>query len=506
LSQLRFQRLRRTVAIFIAFAVLLGIGMSAYELQAERERELHAAGQRLRTLSVALRENADNSLQGAEMALRELRRNLMARGSLSAIGAEEVHRAMTDSLAGLPRHYAFFMTDRNGHLVANNQVHPAPDVDLSDRPYFTELRRTNGDDIFIQSLTRARANGDWGFYVALPTRDRQGQFDGVLAVVLRHQFFTAFHQQLDLGPAGTVNLLRSDGALLARHPLRDGDAAVSVGDHPVFRQALRERNGYAITENSGFKHEPRIIGFDASQRYPVVVTVTITHAAALEPWRDAIKHYAIILGVSCLVFLTLGGMIYQQLNQLELATYETVHDALTGLINRRGLDRALRDELKRARREHQPLSVLMIDVDFFKAYNDRYGHQGGDDCLRAVAQTLKDALRRPADLCARYGGEEFVCLLPNTDQQGAKEMAEAMRAAVEGLRRRHSASSVASVVTISVGATTATPDAHVSARNLIRSADSALYKAKREGRNCCRFRMPSSRDTGPMSVFSRLHN
>lgn len=171
----------------------------------------------------------------------------------------------------------------------------------------------------------------------------------------------------------------------------------------------------------------------------------------------------------------------------QLATLATM-DGLTSLANRRRLDEALVTEWRRAVREGTELSVAMMDVDRFKAFNDRYGHQVGDECLRDVAAALACAARRPPDLVARYGGEELLALLPSTPEQGAAEVGEKMRAAVEALGIPHAGSPPAGVVTVSVGVATAMPMADVDATSgihaLLAAADEALYRAKSGGRNC----------------------
>ncbi len=160
-------------------------------------------------------------------------------------------------------------------------------------------------------------------------------------------------------------------------------------------------------------------------------------------------------------------------------------DALTGIPNRRSFDQAIEREWQRARRSQEPLSLLMIDIDFFKGFNDRYGHPAGDECLQKVAAVLRRILKRPADLAARYGGEEFVILLPDTSQVPAIEIAKGMRSRVEALAVRHESSAVSSVVTISIGIATLTPefDGESSLQVLITQADTALYLAKDGGRN-----------------------
>ncbi len=158
-------------------------------------------------------------------------------------------------------------------------------------------------------------------------------------------------------------------------------------------------------------------------------------------------------------------------------------DALTGVANRRRFDEVLGLEWKRMTRNAKPLSLIMCDVDFFKAYNDTYGHQGGDDSLRRVANTLNSVFGRPGDLVARYGGEEFAVILPETDSQDAQFIAEKMRVCVESLGIIHVSSQVCEVVTISLGVATAIPTRGSLPDELISAADQALYEAKKEGRN-----------------------
>ncbi|QCG97125.1 PleD family two-component system response regulator [Azospirillum sp. TSA2s] len=158
-------------------------------------------------------------------------------------------------------------------------------------------------------------------------------------------------------------------------------------------------------------------------------------------------------------------------------------DGLTGIANRRRFDEAMAREWRRCARSHLPLSLVILDVDHFKAYNDQYGHQAGDECLRIVAEVLAERARRPSDLVARYGGEEFVCLLPETDGPGATRVAEGFRAAVAERRIPHAQSPVAPFVTISLGVATVIPSAESSPEKLAEMADQLLYRAKRTGRN-----------------------
>jgi diguanylate cyclase (GGDEF)-like protein len=219
-------------------------------------------------------------------------------------------------------------------------------------------------------------------------------------------------------------------------------------------------------------------------------------AACLDVWltyragtRFSVGWYAgraASLVTSTVVLLSLFCDITQLYSEVALANRrleELAHvDGLTGVANRRHFDAGLATEWRRAQRDGRPLSVLMIDVDHFKRFNDCYGHQDGDRCLQAVASRIKDRARRPGDLAARYGGEEFALILPSTDATGAAFLAEALRREIRDLAIIHEAG-VRGVVTVSVGVATAIPESGDGPDMLLRSADAALYQAKQSGRD-----------------------
>ena len=167
----------------------------------------------------------------------------------------------------------------------------------------------------------------------------------------------------------------------------------------------------------------------------------------------------------------------QQLQQL------ATRDGLTRIANRRRLDAWIDAEWRRLTRKQEPLSVIMCDIDYFKRYNDTYGHQAGDDCLKRIAKALSRTARRSSDLVARYGGEEFIVALPNTEISGAEMVARDIQARVSRLKIAHSDSPINAFVTLSIGIGTTIPDAERTPRHLIECADQALYDAKENGRN-----------------------
>ena len=158
-------------------------------------------------------------------------------------------------------------------------------------------------------------------------------------------------------------------------------------------------------------------------------------------------------------------------------------DGLTQIANRRQFDEYLEREWHRMKREKKTLSLILSDIDWFKLYNDNYGHQEGDRCLQEVAEAIRSTERRPADFSARYGGEEFVVVLPDTDAQGALYVAEMIGKAVSSLKIPHDHSKVDQYITLSLGAASVVPNDELHPENLINAADQALYKAKEQGRN-----------------------
>jgi len=181
-------------------------------------------------------------------------------------------------------------------------------------------------------------------------------------------------------------------------------------------------------------------------------------------------------------------------NHLELKKYRdflenlSTVDGLTGVGNRRHFDEVLDREWRRAVRGSHPFSVILLDIDFFKKYNDQYGHLAGDDCLRQVAKALKDTARRGGDTVARYGGEEFVVIAAESPGEGAYALAEKLRISVEALNIAHATSEICDHVTVSIGVETVVPTSDMKVSSFLKKVDQALYLAKHDGRN--RVRQP----------------
>jgi diguanylate cyclase (GGDEF)-like protein len=238
---------------------------------------------------------------------------------------------------------------------------------------------------------------------------------------------------------------------------------------------------------------PDTNGFDLLQKIkgmPEYADTPVLMITQLDQPEDEVK--ALSLGAVDFIPKPINGLIVRArvrthirlIGQLRNTQQLALHDGLTGLANRRQLDQVLAAEFQRSRRSKRPLSLIMIDIDFFKKLNDQCGHTHGDDVLRAISRCLGECMQRPGDMVARYGGEEFIAVLPDTPAQGAAKIAETLRHAVQTLALPHPGSELHHIVTISEGVATTDPsDMHQTVEAVLRCADDRLYVAKISGRN-----------------------
>lgn len=382
----------------------------------------------------------------------------------------------------------------------------------SDRLYFKHHRDNTSSEILMGSPIRSRTTNNWVITISQRYNDSHGQFAGVVIATLGIENFLRLFGKIDIGKQGTITLATQDGKLLIRHPFRPEDLGKDFSQSPNF---LRHYAG-AMTGTASFHSEldgiNRYFTFLRSARHPLITTVGKSRDELLIPWRyEALLTLFVVLVLAYCITLIAWRLIatlslrdkdMRALNRtreellnanLQLEVQAT-QDQLTGLANRRRFNEFIECEAGRAIRDDTPLSLLLIDLDNFKGYNDAYGHVAGDACLQAVCVALMQSVQRPSDLAARYGGEELAVVLPNTDKVGALHVAERVRARIEALRLEHRNSHFGHV-TASIGVATtlrkemaATFSTKVSGVELalVEEADRALYQAKAAGRNCVR--------------------
>jgi diguanylate cyclase (GGDEF)-like protein len=403
-----------------------------------------------------------------------------------------------------------FIYDKDGRWLINSREILDTSSNNSDREYFI-FHRTHPDlGPHIGVPVRSRSTGDWIIPLSRRLNNASGQFAGVVLATIQVNYFFNFYSNYDIGHDGVILLALNNGIQLVRWPMLADSIGKNLASGPLLKlYASRNESGNAMFISPADKIE-RLVGYTHGKNFPVVVMAALSKREILAAWRqDTLVRGTIAVAIAVILGF-FGFRLIEQIN-LRVHAEEEAHragealkelnqtleklamqDGLTGLANRRQFDIGLQNELSRATRSASSLALIMIDVDFFKKYNDIYGHLAGDECLRQVSKVIQSAEGRPGDLAARYGGEEFAILLPSTDVQGALVVAEKIRKAIRELEIKHDGN-LPGVVTISAGINVLMPVTDGDTPSmLIGTADNALYAAKSAGRDQSRIYQEAS--------------
>ena len=401
------------------------------------------------------------------------------------------HVARTEQLRGL------FVYDARGAWVATSVPQWDAGWNNADRAYFIHHRDSPSASTLIGPPILSRSSGEWIVPVSRRLNGVNGEFAGVALATLSVPHLRSVLERFDVGE-GAI-LLTVAGRMVARNPSIDADIGKPLPPSDVTTILATHRSGTADAR-SPLDGVARLVSFEHARNYPLQVSVAAGKSQVLANWRVNSALQTVWVGFLCLLLQRAGSYTRRTMAQRlqaeaglrdardalaraneQLAALARI-DELTRLPNRRYFDRRFARLFRQAQRDGNPLAVVMVDVDDFKKFNDRYGHVEGDECLRRVAAALRATVQRPEDFVARYGGEEMVLLLPHTDQLGATMVAEAARMAVAAMDIPHAAV-VAGKVTISLGVAAIVPGQKDNEPALLKAADAALYEAKRKGRN-----------------------
>ena len=454
-----------------------------------------------------VRRDAEQASANLAIALeRDIARNLMSldlsvQGAIDAsklpgiadISPELRHTALFDRAATAEYLGSLLVLDRTGKVTASS-TDTGLNIELGDRDYFQVHRDGTAAGLFLSLPYKSRLRkGDASIAVSRRVDGPDGRFDGVVMGALRLSYFDHLFGTLQLGLHGMVSLARTDGIMLARRPsAADADLGRDVSGSPAFQKMTARQAGH-FRDTSRIDGVERLYAFRRIGDLPLVLTVALASEDIYAGWwRKALVIGSVLLALSaatamlCLLFRReMVRRLSAQQALMEIAQRLRVMastDSLTGLSNRRSFEDALDMEWRRAVRQETELAVLMIDADFFKAYNDLYGHPAGDKALQQLAGALQASARRPADWVARIGGEEFVALLPDTGLEGGSTMAERIRREVGELAILHAGSPYGRM-TFSIGIASLHPDDEGDPGKLLKLADDAMYRAKAAGRD-----------------------
>jgi diguanylate cyclase (GGDEF)-like protein len=468
----------------LSLAVALGFcGICGTILWQERRNVWNQAGQAASNLVVAINsdiarnvEQYDLSLQGVVEGLKLPEINQVSRRARQAILFD--HSATAMYLGSIR------VLDAAGTATLDSRtLTPAPD-NFSDRDFFQVHKNNDNAGLFLSHPFNAR-NGEYVIALSRRLSRPDGSFSGVVVGTLRLAYFHELFRKVALSPRSALTLFNTEGTVIMRLPLKAED----IGRHLVSAKVLtmypKERAGRyeTVAVLDGLN---RLYAFSQVDNFPLLMVVGMPTDEVYAAWRrDALIIGLLMIalcGATIFSAVLLRGELKRRVAAEQQLAILATTDSLTDLSNRRHFDEIIEREWQRAMREETSIAVLMIDADWFKAYNDTYGHQSGDEFLKAIAGCIANRTRRVTDLGARYGGEEFAVLLPSTGDQGALEIAERIRTDVIALGAQHPPGPCAAP-TVSVGVASTVPRPGLSYRDLINAADKALYDAKGRGRN-----------------------
>nr|WP_315901208.1 diguanylate cyclase [Pantoea soli] len=501
-SPLMRTSLGRSLAVFLCVIVLTVTGINTWSLWHDWQLKLAQRELEARNLSVSLARQAEDAFLQVDIILSEAVRELIQNGpAYAATPAFKTHiRAQQGKI---PQLHGLFIYDKQGNWVASSASYVPAKASNADRDYFIWHRMHTDDGLHISRVIRSRSTGDLVIPVSFRLNDAAGNFAGVALATVRVDYFRQFYSYYSLGEKDVLALILANTSVLYIRPLPDSFINRSLSASPLFRTALKASDSGSATWRSALDGVERVFGYARLDRYPLIVTAGFDRDAARKEWLsenlvDLALNVVLLFIISGMGFFMLRQIRVNVKNHLELTLVRdeltginhtlqslALVDGLTGLANRRQFDVLLEKNLERSAKSGEPLSLIMVDIDFFKRYNDSYGHVTGDQCLRSVGIALKSVIHRSDDIVARYGGEEFAIILPNTGAADALKVAQRAVQAVSDLSLAHRASAVPEgVVTISAGCGTITASGDASEEERLKEqADNALYHAKRSGRN-----------------------
>ncbi|WP_233799580.1 sensor domain-containing diguanylate cyclase [Paraburkholderia sp. HP33-1] len=478
-------RMRRDGVIYAGCGVVLAmLALCGYSLYQSREDAIARALDSSRDVATITERDIARNFELYAASLQAVADGLGRPGVLDSPQLRReilFDRAATGQYAG-----AIVVIDALGNVVMNSENGVPRAGNFSDRPYF-KIHRENPDfglDVSAPYSSRLRP-GSRSIALSRRLSRPDGSFAGIVALGIDQEYFASLFADLRLGQHGSVSIIRTDGTIILRRPDDRHDTGRDISKTEFFQHLLAKDEGSFIA-SSPLDDDERLYSFRRISKLPLIVLVAESTADIYAGWWNralTIGSLMLIFGIGMIVLAARLGAELRRRRRVEHELERLAGtDGLTGLPNRRALCETLDREWLRARRTGSVLSLLFVDIDHFKVYNDTYGHQAGDVALTEVARCIRRVILRPGDCVGRYGGEEFVVVLPDTDVAGAGVVGEKIRAAIGELGIAHAGCEFGRV-TASIGATTWWPDLETDVSVVIRAADEALYTAKAGGRN-----------------------
>lgn len=478
---------RRPNAVIVISCMLAGAiaAIAIWVLAQMRDDALRRAQDSALNVTLLIQRDVSRNLELYDLSLRAVIAGLQQPGVLELPPALR-QLLLFDGSASAQDMGSMVVFDETGNAIFDSQSITPRHLNVADRDFFTAQRSSPNLGLYVSHPYMSHQPGA-GESIALSRRlsHPDGRFAGIVVGTLRLTYFRRLFAGMNLGNGGSMALLLNDGTMLMRRPYDPKIIGINLKGTPNYTRFLQADSGdfFGTAAIDGVE---RWYAYRHIDGFPLLLDVAISTHDIFTVWRHRAWIIGSLIAALDVTIIALALLFAQQLKR-RVAVEEALRilartDGLTGLNNRRTFEEHAEREWLITARTGRPLSMLLIDVDNFKGYNDLYGHSAGDDALMAVASCIDGGIRRPGDVAARYGGEEFAVLLPDTNELGAALIAERMRASVQAMELRHVASAH-HVLTISVGIASTAIYRFPNYRAFVNAADTALYEAKDAGRN-----------------------
>lgn len=494
--------LGRTMAFFLSLTIFAVVMINIWTLWGSWQHNQKVREEDARNLSVSLAKQAEDAFLQVDITLADAVRQLTING-LDYAATPVFANQLKEQQGKLRQLHGLFIYDAQGKWIATSGNYVPAKGSNADRDYFVWHRTHDDARVRIGHVIRSRSTGDLVIPVSQRLNDSKGNFAGVALATVKVDYFRQFYNYYTLGDRDVLGLILSDTTVLYIRPFPDTAINHSLSTSPLFTTVLKTSSSGSATWRSALDGVERVYGYARLEQYPLIVTAGYDLDKIRSDWFSA-NIIDVLLNLILLVMISgMGMFVLRQVrknvrNQVELTQIRdeltTINhtlqslaliDGLTGLANRRQFDAMLDQILKRSQKSGEPVSLIMFDIDYFKRYNDTYGHVAGDVCLQRVSTILKETTQWQDAVVARYGGEEFAIILPLSGESDAKMIAERAVNAVLAARIPHETSGLSEhVVTLSAGYSSLISDGYSDeAIRLKQQADKALYEAKNNGRN-----------------------
>lgn len=483
----------RLTVSFMLVVVIAFIAVEGWRTWRDYRAAFASARDSVTNLARATAQHAEDAIRQVDVLTVALSERVESDG-LQGINVPRIHELLVQQTQIMPQLHGLFIYGPDGQWVVTDKRVTPDTANNADRDYFQYHRTHDDRNLHIGEVVRSRSTDELIIPISRRLNNPDGSFAGVLLGTIKLSYFVDYYGDFKIDDKGSLVLAMRNGTILVRRPFIASVVGKSLADSEIFKSYLPVSNAGVAEVKAIIDDTDRLYGYRALTTYPLVVEAGLSRESIISPWLHDLWKTGFVLVFLIAVLAVFGLIVLSQLRQRMLAEKALRHahqamqdmamtDSLTGLGNRRRLDAVLIEEIRLARRQGSFLALIMLDVDYFKRYNDTYGHAAGDDCLSAVGQAIAQAIKRPGDLAVRYGGEEFTVLLPNTNNAGATRVANDILDAIRALQIEH-AEHPLGYVTASAGITASHPATEqVTPGGLLKSADEMLYLAKQKGRN-----------------------